>query len=183
MRRIAVTLALFATGCGQAGPSAETIAAERAAVAADAAARADVAAAQAASSPATDEVGVAANDQPAVTAAQAASPQPATGGYRIVRQANRQGRIDSECIVTLRYPDGTERNILTQLGTCQEVDISIISITRLREMGQLDDLGAEAQRDIQRSPGGQLLYVETEFAANVYPMNAAGEVYELNLAD
>jgi hypothetical protein len=183
MRRLAALALVSVAACGSSGPSAETIAAERAAVAADAAARADMAANAAASSTAPDAAGAPPTDQPAIASAQPTAAQPASGGYRIIRRADRQGRIDTECVVTLRYPDGTQRDILTQLGSCNEVDISIISVDRLREIGQLDDLGAQARRDIERSPGGQLLYVETEFAANVYPMNAAGEVYEVNLAD
>ncbi len=165
---------LFALmACTSAEPSAETIAAERAAVAA-----AEMAHAQAA--PAAASTATAA---PQSAAAAPAAQSSGTAPPRIVRQVTREGRIDPECAVTIRYANGQTANNLVALGSCEELNLTLIAVAQLEEMGQLGDLEAFERQDILRSRDGYVLYSESEFTASAYPLNAAGDAYQVALAD
>lgn len=190
MRAASSVMALALAACGNGGPSAETIAAERAAVAADAAQRTQAAAVQAAQADRSPVDRSAAMTAPgrvdAAAAAAAEQPiptRPDAGAPRIVRQMTHQGRIDPECTVTVHYQDGTQRDIVVPLGSCADLDLRLISVAQLNEAGQLDDLPGQARQDILRSHGGYVLYAETEFTASAFPLNAAGIAYQVSLAD
>jgi hypothetical protein len=175
------TAALTLMSCGNAGPSTETIAAERAAVAADAAQRQ----ASAIAAPQRDDAAAVAGP---ATATQQAGPNMAQsrangGNPRIIRQATRQGRIDPECTVTVGYPDGSQQDILVALGSCEDLTLTLLPVSDLQARGELDDLPDDARRDILRSRSGVVLYSESEFTASAYPQNAAGDAYEVALAD
>jgi hypothetical protein len=163
---------MLATACQPAGPSADVIAAEREAVAADAALKAG----NAPSSEVTGSTAASAADAMPVTgdgavtqstAAQRPRPmlpdaggmqppsarRPDSGGVRIIGQTDRQGRIDPECVVTIRYQDGRSYDINVPYGSCADLNLRLIAVSELVEAGQLDDLLPSDRDDIVREAG------------------------------
>lgn len=86
------------------------------------------------------------------------------------------------CVITVRYPDAIDQEAVWNCARCDQLRISIMDPARLRNVGQLDDLPAEARLDIERSTKG-ILVVESEFAAAAYPLNVFDILYEVPYAD
>ncbi len=58
-----------------------------------------------------------------------------------------------------------------------------IAVSRLEEMGQLDDLYPADAVNIRRSPGGTVFYVEDGMTSSAYPLGTDYNIYEVVLAD
>ncbi len=179
MVRIAAAALILLTACGADGPSAETIAAERAAVAADAAAKStDRAAAGIGRGSAAAPPAVAATVQ-----SGRIDPEPNAGRSRFSTATTRRNDGREICVITIAYAGAVEQEVAWGYGACAEAGVRLLSVATLREMGQLDDLDPEARRDIERSAGGTVLYAEGEFTSSAFPLNVAGNAYEVSLSD
>jgi hypothetical protein len=87
------------------------------------------------------------------------------------------------CDFVIRYPNRIDQNVTWTGEGCNVISARFITVDELSRASQLDDLSGEAKEDINRSPGKSVFYIESEFTASVFPLNAAGVIYEVPIAD
>ncbi len=124
-------------------------------------------------------------DTPAPSIAKpATSPAPIAEKNRIISKAPSQGRADSGCAFVIRYA-GTEEQPLIREGDgeCKTLDAQFIAVSKLEEMGQLDDLSPVDAANIRKSPGGTVFYIEEDATSSAYPLGDGDIAYEVVLAD
>jgi hypothetical protein len=87
------------------------------------------------------------------------------------------------CDFVIRYPDTIDQNVTWNGEGCKTVATRFLTADDLKSFGQFDDLGEEAKEDILRNPGKRTFYIESEFTASAFPLNVAGVIYEVPVAD
>jgi hypothetical protein len=103
----------------------------------------------------------------------------ATTRGSIVSKNNIKVNGEPACDFVIRYPEELTWN----RETCEDITARFVSVDELRRAGQVGDLAEEAKIDLERSPDGRVFYIESKFTASIYPLNVAGVVYEVPLAD
>ncbi len=86
------------------------------------------------------------------------------------------------CALDVRYPGAVDQPVVWNGEGCRAVTAMFVDRARLGRLGKYDTLPAEARDDIARADG-KALYVEGQFSSSLYPLNSAGRIYELPLAD
>jgi hypothetical protein len=166
---LAMAAALLLPGCGSGGPSAETIAAERAAVAADRAARTELASAAPAAGQPVPAAMAGATTAAAATAADgnaATLSCPATyaGPYGRTIRANPlppgRARILSTrtipadggggCNIEIGYPGAERVFVMAEPDSCEAMPPRRYSLEGLRETSLLDSLSPADRADLDR---------------------------------
>jgi hypothetical protein len=166
---LAMAAALLLPGCGSGGPSAETIAAERAAVAADRAARTELASAAPAAAQPVPAAMAGTSTAGAITAADNAGATlscPATyaGPYGRTIRANPlppgRARILSTrtipadggggCNIEIGYPGAERVFVMARPGSCEAMPPRRYSLEGLRETSRLDSLSPADRADLDR---------------------------------
>jgi hypothetical protein len=107
----------------------------------------------------------------------------ATSRSALVSQSDIQVNGKAACDFVIRYPDTVDQNVTWNGEPCKKITARFIAVDDLQNAGQLNDLSEEAKTDLGRMPGKQVFYIESEFTASAYPLNVAGVVYEVSLAD
>jgi hypothetical protein len=79
------------------------------------------------------------------------------------------------CAMTVRYNGQLEQPVTWNGETCRSVTAMFIDADRLKSLGRFDALTEETRDDIVRT-GGQVLYLEGEFSAALYPLNSAATI-------
>jgi hypothetical protein len=87
------------------------------------------------------------------------------------------------CDFVIRYPNTIDQNVTWNGEGCDAIEPGMISVDELKKAGQFEGLAEEAKEDLIRNPGKKIFYIESEFTASVYPLNVAGVVYEVPIAD
>ncbi len=189
----AIGAVLAVSACQDAGPSAETVAAERAAVAADRAARAE------AFGPAADvRIAVAQTSGNRVAPGPTLScpalaegpngtsyrPRPLPpGAARILSARSLDQGSGGGCNIEIGYPGAEPAFVVARTNSCEEEPPRVYSVRQIREAGQLDDLAPADRADIERLERIGVVGVETEFSWVVYVPDRACTVREVSLAD
>jgi hypothetical protein len=125
-----------------------------------------------------------ANVQPTASGLEKVDPAPvAASRSAIVSQSDIQVNGKAACDFVIRYPDTVDQNVTWNGEPCKKITARFIAVDELQNAGQLNDLSEEAKTDLGRLPGKQVFYIESEFTASAYPLNVAGVVYEVSLAD
>ena len=93
------------------------------------------------------------------------------------------GELEPGCRVTVRYPSAIDQDVTWPRARCGQLTIETITPAELRKLGQLDDLSAAERDDIAQPVNARMLYISTEVAAVVYPLNVAGIVTKVPIAD
>ena len=107
----------------------------------------------------------------------------ATTRGSIVSKNNIKVNGEPACDFVIRYPEAIDQELTWNRETCEDITARFVSIDELRRAGQVGDLAEEAKIDLERLPGGRVFYIESKFTASIYPLNVAGVVYEVPLAD
>lgn len=129
--------------------------------------------------------------EPPLVAATPADPLPAqidpapaeVASPEIVERDDISVDGEAACAFTVRYRGAVDQPVTWNGEPCAAVTARFMSLGDLRELGKADRLSAEALADIGRAPGQPVFYVEGAFTASVYPLNSAGRVYEVPVAD
>ncbi len=87
------------------------------------------------------------------------------------------------CAFSVQYQNTLPQPVTWRGEPCSALTAEFMSGKRLAELGKMDRLSAEALADVERSPAPGVFYVEGEFSASVYPLNVAGRIYEVPVAD
>jgi len=87
------------------------------------------------------------------------------------------------CAFTIRYPGAVDQPVTWNGDRCGSIAARFISREELGRAGQLDDLPASAREDLNRAVNQPVFSIEGEFTASIYPLNVAGVIYEVPIAD
>ncbi|MEQ1540283.1 MAG: hypothetical protein ABL928_15265 [Sphingorhabdus sp.] len=122
--------------------------------------------------------------QPAKSEMGKIDPEPvATSRGLVVSKTDIDVNGKPACDFLIRYPEAVDQNVSWNGESCTQISARFIAVDELRRAGQLDDIAEEAKMDLERIPSKQVFYIESEFTASAYPLNIAGVVYEVSLAD
>lgn len=86
------------------------------------------------------------------------------------------------CAFNVRYKGAINQPVVWNGQPCRNVNALFMGIGKLKELGRYDSLAEEVRDDIARS-GGRALYIEGGATASLYPLNSAGRIYRVPLAD
>ncbi|MCX7282683.1 MAG: hypothetical protein NTX28_01340 [Novosphingobium sp.] len=165
---LGMALVLAVAACQQAPSPTEPAAsatAEPASVASVAASGAADATAASASLPATIDDPAVATDRPVIVAR---------------RDEPYQGK--PICVIEVRYPGAVDQPVYWSDEACADVTAAFVDEKRLAGLLGARTLSEETRDDIART-GGTVLYVEGGASSSLYPLNSAGRVYPVPLAD
>jgi hypothetical protein len=101
----------------------------------------------------------------------------------MVSQSDIQVNGKPACDFVIRYANAVDQNVTWNDEPCKNISARFIAIDELKRAGQLDDVSEEAREDLQRLPDNQVFFIQSEFTASAFPLNVAGVVYEVALAD
>ena len=92
--------------------------------------------------------------------------------------------VDGEiaCYVDFVYA-GEEPQQTVWGDPCAKVSAGMIGRTRMETLGWWEKLDAFQRGYVEKMPGGQVLYVEGEFSAAIYPKDETGTAIEITVAD
>lgn len=141
--------------------------------------------------PATD-----ATENPAGPADQTGKTNPPTDGLKTIdpvpenvdksKVAEQQDiEVDgqSACAFSVQYAKAIPQPVTWRQEPCSALTATFMSRKELAALGKMERLSTEALADIERSPAQAVFYVEGEFTASIYPLNVAGRIYEIPVAD
>ncbi len=86
------------------------------------------------------------------------------------------------CAFELRYKGAVDQPAVWNGEPCRKLTAKFVDADTLKARGRWACLPEEVRDDIARS-GGKAAYIEGEFASALYPLNSAGRVYQVSLAD
>jgi hypothetical protein len=107
-------------------------------------------------------------------------PAPAS---RIAAQRDIQVNGEPACALTVRYPGAVDQPVTWRGEPCSAIRVQSVTLGDLERIGQAGKLGDDAREDLARTDSGRAIYVEGEYASALYPMNVAGRIYRVPLAD
>ncbi len=110
-------------------------------------------------------------------------PPVGTARSQIVDRADIQVSGEPACAFTIRYRGAVDQPVTWNKEPCAAITARFIPLATLRELGKGERLSPEALADLERTPGKSVFYIESTFTASIYPLNSAGRVYEVPVAD
>lgn len=110
-------------------------------------------------------------------------PAPAEGKTGIVEREDIMVNGRPSCALTMRYSGAQDQPVTWTGEPCADITIAMLDKGKLAALNRFDRLPAETRDDLARTEGGKALYIEGGASASLYPLNSAGRVYEVPLAD
>ena len=89
---------------------------------------------------------------------------------------------EPSCAMQVRYKGAVDQPVTWNGEACRELTIAFIDRARLDSLGRAAPLSEETRDDIARSDG-EVLYVEGQFTAALYPLNSAKRIYAVPAGD
>ncbi len=86
------------------------------------------------------------------------------------------------CALTVVYSGKTAQPVTWNGEDCGQITTAFADEKRLRSLDQWGELSEETRGDIART-GGKVLYIEGQATASIYPLNVAGRIYHVPVAD
>lgn len=122
--------------------------------------------------------------EPAVDGLKAIDPAPETANEsKVTEQQDIQVEGQPACAFIVQYANAIPQPVTWRREPCSAVTANFISRKQLADLSKIERLSAEALADIERSPQQAVFYVESEFTASIFPLNVAGRIYEIPVAD
>lgn len=87
------------------------------------------------------------------------------------------------CAFTIRYPDAVDQPVTWNREPCSALTTEFMSFSKLSEMGKIERLSQETVEDLKRDNMTTVFYIENDVTASIYPLNVAGRIYEVTVAD
>lgn len=111
-------------------------------------------------------------------------PDPSVAGpARIVDRRSIEVNGEPACALTFRYANAVDQPVTWNDQSCSELTIDFLSFATLTEMGKVERLSEETIEDLKRNHIHAVLYIENDVTASIYPLNIAGRIYEVSVAD
>lgn len=105
------------------------------------------------------------------------------GRARIVDRRSIEVDSGPACALTIRYANAVDQPVTWNDQPCSELTIDFLSFAKLTEMGKVERLSEETLEDLRRNHIDAVLYIENDVTASIYPLNIAGRIYEVSIAD
>lgn len=120
---------------------------------------------------------------PASTVPKRIDPPPSDVAHpEVVERSDVQVNGEPACGFTVRYKGAVDQPVTWNKETCAALTTRFLSFDALGRLGKLDRLPPDTLSDLKASKQ-PVFYVEGEFTASIYPLNSAGRVYEVPVAD
>lgn len=87
------------------------------------------------------------------------------------------------CAFTIRYPNAVDQPLTWNDQPCSALTTGFVSFAKLVEMRKVQRLPAETLEDLKHENMTVVFYVENDVTASIYPLNVAGRIYEVTVAD
>lgn len=94
-----------------------------------------------------------------------------------------QKMVGADCAIAVDYGNLGKKTVMWTGEPCSAVDISIVTETELKAVGQLDDLDQAVLQDMQQYNHAGMVLVESSFTMSIYLLDAKGQIREVSLAD
>jgi len=122
-----------------------------------------------------------------VTSSQLAEPRTidmpeSKGDSRIVSIRNDPYNGEPICVIEVSYKGAVVQSVYRSGESCEHVTARFLDLKQIATLGSGRPLPEEARDDARRS-GGKVLYVEGSASSSIYPLNSAGRLYEVPVAD
>lgn len=111
-------------------------------------------------------------------------PEPiATDAPRIVEREDIKVQGEPACAFTIRYIGAVDHQVTWNKEPCSAITTRFMSLADLRGLRKIERLSADTLADLERAPIQPVFYIESTFTASIYPLNSAGRIYEVVVAD
>jgi hypothetical protein len=102
---------------------------------------------------------------------------------KVVKQMNVKVAGESACSLIVRYVGSQDQPVTWRKEECGSISLKFVTLGDLTSLGQEAKLDGDAREDVSQLPDHRTLYIEGKFSSAIYPINAAGHIYRVNLAD
>lgn len=87
------------------------------------------------------------------------------------------------CFITFAYRGNSPETLIWDGEDCSALTARFGNRAFLEASGDWSQLDASQQADVDEAPGGEVLYVEGQFAASIYPLGPNQLTYEVAVSD
>jgi hypothetical protein len=102
---------------------------------------------------------------------------------KIVSFRDEQSDGQPMCTYAIRYDNVSNHEISWSGNTCAELTADFMTIGELKSFDKLKRLDQETREQLTNYHQQGVFYIEGEFTASIYPLNASGVPHEVSVAD
>ena len=122
-------------------------------------------------------------DQKAAMGATIDPPPIATDTNMVVKKSDITVAGEPACAFIVRYAGAQDQPVTWRGEACGALSVNFMTMRDLEAIGQSDKINDDARADIATLSKGRAFYIEGGFSSALYPLNAAGHIYSVALAD